>query len=201
MKHIHYKTIAFGLLFCSVLSCSLANRIKKEVDRSQSPQVLNSTDNISQITVPGSWKKRTDLHEEAVIQAGNPFAEQYMVIIRDDRTDFGKNFTLDTITEIARDNFTKAATETSLTDPIPVTINGYSAKQFETSGEVENIKIKYLYAIVETPNSFYQILTWTLNSKFDENKSTFLEVINSFKEIGDGNSVPPPPKSESNSKN
>jgi len=192
MKNLRYKLLIFGLLLCLVSGCSLVSRIKKEVDKSQTPQVLISTDNICQITVPGNWQKQPDLHEDATIQAASPLRGQYLIIIRESKADFGKNFTLDSLTEISRDNFKEVATDTFLTEPIAVNINGYQAKQFETSGEIDNIKIKYLYAVVETPNNYYQIITWTLNSKFDANKSIFLEAINSFKEISDNNSMPPP---------
>lgn len=200
MKNFRYQFVTFVILFCSVLGCSLAGRIKKEVEKSQTPQVFTSTDNICQVTVPGNWKNLPELHEDAIIKAGNLFGEQYLIIIRENKEDFGKNFTLDNITEISRDNFKSAATDTFLSEPISVKINGYPAKQFETSGEVENLKVKYIYSIVETPNNYYQIIAWTLNSKYDQNKSIFLDVMNSFKETGDNNPVLPPSKSKSNSK-
>ncbi len=193
MKYFHHKFIGFGILLCAVLGCSLANSIKKEVERSQSPQVIVSKDNICQLTVPGNWKQLSDLHEDAIIQAANLVGEQYVIVLRDDRKDFGKNFTLDSMTEISRNNFTEAAAETNLTEPVSVKINGYDAKKFEASGEIDNIKIKYLYGIIETPNNFYQVITWSLNSKFDANKNSFLEAINSFKETDAPASVPPPP--------
>ena len=184
MKNFHYKLIALGLLLCFVSGCSLVSRLKNEVEKSQSPKVITSTDNMCQVTVPGNWQKQTDLHDDATIQSASLIKEQYLIIIREDKQDFGSRFTLDSLTEIVRDNFKKAATETTLTVPITVNVNGYPARQFETSGEIDNLKIKYLYAIVETPHNYYQIITWTLSSKFDKNKTVFLDVINSFKEIG-----------------
>ncbi len=201
MKNFQYKLIALGLLLCFISGCSLASRIKKEVDKSQTPQVLTDTDNMFQITAPGNWQKQTDLHDDAAIQAGSLINEQYLVIIREAKEDFGSKFTLDSLTEIVRDNFKKAATDTVLTQPIPVYINGYPARQFETSGEIDNLKIKYLYAIVETPHNYYQIITWTLSSKFDKNKSVFSEVINSFKETGYSDSFSPSSNLNSNTKN
>ena len=139
------------------------------------------------------------MHEDAVIQAASLIGEQYIIIIRENREDFGSKFTLDSLTDIARDNFKKGATDTFLSQPISVKINGYPARQFETSGEVDNIKVKYLYAIIETPQNYYQIITWTLSSKFDKNKSIFSEVINSFKEFGYGDSSSSSPNSSSSS--
>ena len=191
MKNLRDRIIVFGLLPFFVFGCSLADRINKEVSKNKTPQTLNSTDNNIQITVPGNWQKRTDLHDDAELQAANLMGEQYVIILRESKADFGKAFNLDSLTKIARDNLKTAAKDTFFTEPVAVKINGYDAKQFEAGGEIENIKIKYLYAIVETPNNYYQIITWTMNSRFEKNKGILSEVIYSFKEIGSGNSVSP----------
>ena len=54
-----------------------------------------------------------------------------------------------------------------MTEPISLTVNGYPARQFEAGGELEGIKAKYIYAVVETPQNFYQIMAWTLSSRVE----------------------------------
>ena len=183
--------MVFGLLPFFVLGCSLAERIDKEVGKNQSPQTLTSAENIFQVTVPGNWQQRTDLNQNAELQAANLIGELYVMIIRSDKRDYGKSVNLDSVVKASQDNLKAAAKNPFFTEPVAVRINGYDAKQFEAGGEIQNLNIKYLYAIVETPGNYYQIITWTTNSRFEKNKGVLSEVINSFKEIDDGNSNQP----------
>ena len=84
-----------------------------------------------------------------------------------------------------------------MTEITSLKINGFDAKQFEASGTVDKIKIKYIFTVVDTPDHFYQIVAWTLTSKFEENKPALLDVISSFKLVENGSgfsaSTPSPP--------
>jgi len=177
------RSFVFGVLLFAVLGCSLVNKIQKEVAKTQTPQTLTAADGSCQITVPGDWKTLPELNAEATLQAGNLFGERYIVVIREGKEDYGKKADLNFFTNLVRDNFKQMAAEPVLSEPVSVNINGYAAQQFEAGGEVDNIKVKYLYATVETPANFYQIITWTLSSRYVENKPIFSEVINSFKEL------------------
>jgi len=177
------KYIVFGVFLFAGLGCSLINKIQKEVENSQTPQTLTASDGCCQVTVPGNWRTQNDLNSEATIQAGNLPAELYIIVIRESKEDFGRKADLDFFTNGVRENFKQTNAESVLSEPVSIIINGHSAKQFEAAGEVENIKAKYLYATVETSDNFYQIMTWTLSSRYAKNKSILSEVINSFKEI------------------
>lgn len=192
MKKILSKSLIFSLFLFLVLGCGAFSKIKKGIEDSQKPQVIASNDGKYQLTVPGGWRKQNGLHDDAGIQAANPVGEQYVIIIADSKADFGKSANLDYITKIVRDGLNESLAGPVLSDPVPTTINGLPAKQFEASGEVENIKIKYLYAVVDAPQNYYQIITWTLASRFDKNRDKLLEVINSFKETGISSEQPPP---------
>jgi hypothetical protein len=184
MKNNFPKFIALGVFLFLVLGCSLISKIQREVEKTQQPKIFISTDGSCQITTPGSWSKETTLNDQATLQASNRLSEQYVVIIRENRLDFGKMANLSMVTNAIQDNLKKTLTNPVLTTPVNVNINGYPAQQFEASGEYQNIKAKYLYGVVETPQNYYQIITWSLASRFDENRPRLLEVINSFKETG-----------------
>lgn len=195
MKKNWHLLITFGVFIFVALGCSAINKIQKEVEKTQATQVLTSTDNCCQITVPGTWRTETVLNNAATLQASNRLGEEYIVVIRESRQDFGKAVNLDLVTNAVRDNLRKTLSDPVFSDPVSANVNGYPAKQFEISGEAQNIKAKYLYAIVETPQNYYQIITWSLVSRFDENRPQLLEVINSFKEIsGSANTAPAIPK-------
>jgi len=183
MKKNLSKFFVFGIFLSVVLGCSLFNKIQKEVEKTQTPKTLTASDESCQIVVPGNWQTRSDLNDDAVIQAGNLPAELYIVVIRESKEDYGKKADLDFYTNLIRDNFKKTVTDPVLSEPLSVNINGHAAKQFETGGEMDNIKVKYIYTTVETPKNYYQIVSWTLSSRFDANRSKLAEVINSFKEV------------------
>jgi hypothetical protein len=184
------KFLIFGLFLFVVLGCGVFNRIKKDIESSQEPQVMVSNDGKCQITVPGNWKKQTDLHDDATLQAGNLRGELYVIVLPETKESFGSSVNIDYVTKVVRDGLGETVTGLVLSEPIPTTINGLPARQFEASGEVEKLKVTYLYAIVDAPQSYYQVITWTLTPRFQSGKGKLLEVINSFKETGNIN--PPP---------
>ena len=198
MKQIIGKSFAFVVFLFVAFGCSTIEKVQKEVEKTQSPQVLTSTDGTCQITVPGSWSSETDLNPEAVLQASNRLQEEYIVIIRESKADFGKKANLDFVTGVIHDQLQKSlSSDAVLSEATTSSVGNYSARQFEASGEVQNIKVKYLYTVVETPESYYQLITWSLVSKFDANRPQLLEVVNSFKEVSDSpnaasSSIPKP---------
>lgn len=193
MKNSWRKFIVFGVLLFAVLGCSLVGKIKEGIEKGQTPQVLTSTDGKFQLTVPGNWKTETILNEQAPLQAASRFSELYAIVIPESKEDFAENADIDFITGIVRGNLQKTASDAVLTEPVAVNINGYNARQFEASATVQNIKAKYIYAVIETPGSYYQVMTWTLASRYDKGKDTLINVINSFKELNGSDAKTPPP--------
>lgn len=179
MKYNVRKFLGFGVLLFVVLGCS---SIMDAVNKGGTPQVMPSTDGTYQLTVPGNWSKQTDLNSEATLQAANLREELYVIVIKESKTEFPKSADVDTVVNLARDSMQQRITGAQASTPVPVNINGYPARQFEISGTVSGIQVKYLYAVVETQGNFYQIMTWTLTSHFDDGKPKLQKVINSFKE-------------------
>ena len=192
MKKNLSKFLIFGLFLFVALGCGVFNKIKKEIEIAGEPQTLISTDGKSQITVPGNWKKQTDLHNDATLQAANLMGELYIIVIPESKQGLGKSIDLDYATKAVRESLNGTVSGLVLSEPVPTTINGLPARQFEASGEVEKLKVTYLYAIVDAPQSFYQVITWTLTPRFQSSKGKLQEVINSFKETGSNNEPPPP---------
>jgi hypothetical protein len=174
MKNIIHKSLVFALLFLVILGCSMFE---------QKPQTIASNDGSCQLTVPGNWSKQTDLNKEATLQVANPREEVYAIIIRENKSEFPAGTTIDTVTRLAGDNLRKTLTNPEVSSVSSMTVGGFPAKQFDAGGTVSGLKAKYLYAVVESPTSYYQIMTWTLADRYDKNKAKLQDVINSFKEI------------------
>lgn len=179
------------LLLSFTLGCQFFSQVQKKIEESQKPNVITCTDGKCQLTVPGNWSPQKDLNDDANLQAGNLRAEQYAVIISELKADFTSEVDLNAFTEIVRKGVNETIKTPIVSENRPLTVNGYPAIQFDVAGSVENIKARWLYTIVGTPKNYHQILTWTLNSKYEANKPVFLDVINSFKEIEDSISSPP----------
>jgi hypothetical protein len=193
-KNIH-KFLGFAVLLFAVLGCSSfiegfkkgynegSNRGTTKTEEPKNTQVITSEDGSCQLSVPNAWSKQTGLNREATLQVANPSEEVYAIIIREPKTDFPKSTTLDDLVDLVRKNARKAITSPQFSDATSTTIGGFDAKQFDVGGTVSGIDVKYLYAVVETPKNFYQIMNWTLADKYNANKSKLQDAIDSFKEV------------------
>ncbi|HEX9961360.1 MAG TPA: hypothetical protein VGB00_10530 [Pyrinomonadaceae bacterium] len=184
MKKNLSKFLISGLFLFAVTGCGVFNKIKSEIDNAQKPQVIVSTDGKYQITAPGGWQKQTSLNDEATLQAANLRGELYVIVISESKEDIDASVNLDLVTDAVKENLTKTVTGATFSEPVSTTVNGLPAKQFEVSGEVEKIKVTYLYSLVDAPQNYYQVITWTLTPRFESGKGKLQEVINSFKETG-----------------
>lgn len=143
--------------------------------------VMPSTNGAVQITVPDDWDAMTDLNDVAIIQAANLAKEQYIIVIDDSKEDFAEP-DLAQYSDITAQLIIEGLNGAEAGTPISSTINGNAALQKEIKGSIDNINVVYIHTSVETPSHFYQVLTWTLKSQFDKNRSVLQEVTNSFKE-------------------
>lgn len=170
--------IAIALLVCAVAGC-------KQLQSLARPTILKSPDGKFQLTVPVGWRENSSLNEQAEIKAANPLQEMYVIVLTEAKTDFTDDMTLDQFTTITRESMTSNVTSPELSPPLPVTINGNSARQYEIQGEVKNVKLAYLITTVETAAHFHQVVTWTLRSRIDKNQTTLQQVAGSFRPTPD----------------
>lgn len=184
----------FGLaVLCAVLiACNMARGIKDGIDKVSQPTVLTSKDGRFQLTVPGGWREDKSLNDEATIGGSNAIAEMYAAVISESKGDYAKDLDLREYTRLISEQMSKSVKESTATAPSATTINGHPALQYELRGTVERVGIAYLMTIVETPNDYHQVVTWTLPSRFDKNKETLQQVTASFKEKEGAPPAPPP---------
>lgn len=182
-----------GLIMFVVLGCGLAPMIKDIKDTAEKPTILKSNDGRYEMTIPGGWKKATDLHDEADIQASRAFEELYVIVISESKKDFQNGTTLEDYTQIVRSGMLERVESMTATDTASAIVGRNSAMRFEAHGVVSKIKIAYINTTVETRDAFHQIIAWTLDSRFETNRPKLLEVVNTFKESATNFSEPPPP--------
>ena len=188
MKNTLFKLFPLALLLAVALGCNMAKQVQKGISEATEPKVLTSTDNSCQITVPALWQTATDLNADATLQASNLTGEMYVMVIRDDRSDFKSDMKLDGYADLLRKSMPTRMPDAQTTAPTSTTVNGLDAVEFEMTGSVQNIKFNYIYDLVATKDSFYQVISWTLPSKYDSNKTDMLSVMHTFKTLDAGKS-------------
>jgi hypothetical protein len=146
-----------------------------------------SINNISSITVPDDWTNDMQLNPQAIINISNQVKEKYAIVFTEPKEAFADDMTIKDYYEIIMNNIKTKMDISESTEPQEVMINNYPGLLYEIHGEVEKIKVGYLCAIVETDEYFHQIMTWTLESKFDEYKDEFTKIIGSLKELDESN--------------
>jgi hypothetical protein len=146
-------------------------------------KVLTSEDGISQITVVGGWDKTSGLHKKAQLQASNPFKEMYIVVFTE-KKDMYPGLSLQEYSKTTGKNLLKTLAAGSEMPAVQINLDGNNAIQNEIRGTTSsNSKITYIHTNIETPFYFHEILAWSPQAKFKQNKYALEAVVNSFKEV------------------
>lgn len=174
--------IALALLFCVVVGCKQLESMKSLAK----PSVLKSPDGKFQITVPAGWKTNVLSSEEAEIKAGNPIEEMYVIVLTELKADFTDETTLDDYTTIVKDAMAEKLSSADPTPPVPITVNGNAARQYEIQGSTSNVKLAYIVTTVETGEHFHQVVIWTLQSRINKNQTTMQKVASTFRPTAPG---------------
>jgi hypothetical protein len=146
-------------------------------------KVITSADGISQITAVGGWEKTSGLHKKAQLQASNPFKEMYIVVFTE-KKDMYPGLTLEEYAKTTGNNLLKTLAVSSAQPSVQLTLDGNTAIQHEIRGTTSgNSKITYLHTAVESPYYWHEILAWSPQAKFKQNRYALDSVVKSFKEV------------------
>lgn len=155
-------------------------------DKKAKTKDFKSPDNKVQITIPDNWTQLDELKQinpKVSIPVGNKAAEKYAVVVSTSKENFSEKITLDQCYETVAKYLKQTITNAEISEVKDAEINGRKAKTFVIKGEINNIKVSYVYAIVDSPKAFHEVSTWTLTTKFDESKDELTKVVTSFKEL------------------
>lgn len=171
-----------------IISCTPQNK-KEEVTEWKTVGFANFT-----VKLPSFLKEVKDLHEDAVLQYQNPLKEFYFIVIRENASAFHQaledgeltndypanlegyaNLIGDKFSENVDEVLTKSALKT-------VPLKGMEGKYFEANAKVDGIGIHYHYGFVKGDSTYYQVLSWTLDSKEKKFSDIMFDILRSFKE-------------------
>jgi hypothetical protein len=170
---------ALALVFCAIMVIGVLTLLGQKV----TPTAITADDGKSQVTVPGTWQKLSNLNDEADLQAGYPRQEQYLIVLTESKVDL-VDIDLEAYAELILQKLTHNLQSPQISEPRNLTINGRPAIQYEVRGIVKNLNVVYWLTSVEGAKHFHQVLAWTLASKVEANQPVLREVIESFHEVG-----------------
>lgn len=147
-------------------------------------EVVKSPAGTFRLTKPRGWRVDNELHDEADIQISNESQEGYFIVISEYKSDFESYMTYEGHSEITREFIKEVLINyREENGPTPVNINGMRGVQYEITGSVEGLRIKYLHTTLESRQYFHQMIAWSLPSKYDKNRPVFEKILQSFYEL------------------
>lgn len=139
------------------------------------------------IQLPDYMQPATELHTDASLQYKNEEKDIYTIVIDENKNEmknYNLKYSLDTYFKaVASQPFVEAIEHSKMTAPVKKQINGSSAMVAEITGDINENPVYYKLAVIETTNSFYQILTWTSAGNKESFSKDIDQTIDSFKEL------------------
>jgi hypothetical protein len=166
-----------GLAIAGVVA-GIAAGVNKAGTSSLTRQIV-SKDGRYSFDVPPIWKEMPQLNAEASLAAGYGLREQYMMLIVDSRKDFSGS--LNDFSKLVTERIGQKMKGAVLGESQSLTVNGHPALRKRITGSTQNINLVYLHTSVELPDSYCQILCWTLESRESTAFPIYERVIQTFK--------------------
>ncbi len=139
------------------------------------------------ILIPDYVKPSAGMHQQASLQYQNQEKEFYVLVIDESQSDmkaYDLNYDIETYFQnIVSLPFKENIKNGVVSTPQKREINGANALVAEITGSVNNTDVFYKMAVIESPNKFYQVLTWTRADQKKEYEEDMLKIIESLKEL------------------
>jgi len=179
----------FGVVGLIGMAASTIAKLAKTA--SEKKKTVASKDGRIRIEVPATWREMPDLHEDAQVQAGNAFLEQYGMVLEDLKSDYAGS--LQEFDALVIGQMKEKMVGCEVSEPESRPIGSYPALHRRLTGTIDNIRVVYHVACVETDAGFYQIMRWTTPSRESSAEPFFREIADSFTS-SDGPRGPKPPR-------
>ncbi|MGL5892493.1 MAG: hypothetical protein ACRC3B_21555, partial [Bacteroidia bacterium] len=120
-------------------------------------------------------------NDNASLQYADTKGELYVMVIdesKDKIASFGLDYDLETYMKIAL----RTLDSTGLYRTTTRTIGNCKALQADVKASFKGKNVVYQLTAIESETSFYQVLIWSLDSRYDSNKTEMEKIIASFRE-------------------
>jgi hypothetical protein len=155
-------------------------------DDNPKTQVVVAYDGGSEIEAPTRWKDHPPLLTAggAQVRLADPVREEYLVVVSEAKKDFPTELTASGYADACLTQMRTAGTVRDLTigTPVKLEINGRAAVQYDVSGTSDAVPIGYVITFIEGKDHYYEVLAWTLKSRFDSKRPLLVRTSNTFRE-------------------
>lgn len=148
------------------------------------------------IEAPSTMQKTKHLNSEASFQLQNTEEELYFIVLNENKEAIKMMFERtgafvegeDALALFAHGTLELLSSTLESIEPSElvledVTSNGLNGKRVNFTATISGLDVYYSFAAFEGKEDYYQILTWTLKNRKEENKEKMERMINSFKEV------------------
>ncbi len=148
------------------------------------------------IEAPSTMQKTKHLNSEASFQLQSVEEELYFIVLNENKeaikTMFQRSGAFvegeDVLTLFAHGTLellssTLESIEPSELELEDMTSNGLKGKRVNFTATISGLDVYYSFAAFDGKEDYYQVLTWTLKKKKEENKEKMERMIHSFKEV------------------
>lgn len=142
-----------------------------------------SSDKTCKLTIPGHWKALEKLSQTAIIKAGNPSQEEYLMVLIEPKENFDEKMTLKEYADRVTDKVIDSLDDGSKEQVKEFEINGLKAIEYKIYGTSKHVKLIYIHTTVEGKNRYYRIVGWTLPSNADSALETIRQTAATFVEL------------------
>jgi len=142
-------------------------------------KLVDSRDGRFQLRIPDNWSYQSAIGggEDALLEQGNLYKEQYILIYDNPTADFADYNSAEFADFFVGNMDMKTLFKSK---KILLTINGYDSTQISVDAVIEGTDISYFLTFIRTPERIYTVVQWTLIENKNEAKPIFRNVANSF---------------------
>lgn len=194
----HSGPAVFSILLAVVLvgcgSPETNNRVVESVETTSSQRVdrglrgasIVSKESAVRLRLPRNWEPvpGNDLHPTAELQAFNPAQEIYLIVLGEDRASVMNpgdlNQQAQVYLQILKGGLNQVLSQENATEV--TSVNGFNAAQYSLSGEIFGTEAAYLHTTVAMNDRYYQVVAWTPNGRFPENREEMQTMIQEFRQ-------------------
>jgi len=143
------------------------------------PKELGSKDGTVSLKVPGTWVAMPELRRDAIIAAGDKASQRYVFVIPTPKSVFPGN--LQEFDRFATKGMQEVLEDEKVSDPESLKLGGFDAIRRSISGTTAGRPFTYYeQVLIETRDTYYQLLLWTMFSHSSAAELEFRNISGSF---------------------
>lgn len=144
-------------------------------------ETVESDDGKTTVELPRSWTMRAGLSDDAELQAGNPVADMYLIVLSEAQTTVDEDIVFEEFAFETREAFAQGARyRGEVTTP---QVNGMDTSQVLMGLHDDNLQTAYLHAAVRGKDHYHQVILWCVEKDKAYAMPAFQKILSSFREV------------------